>query len=64
MLYHKNFNFAGEDTKIPLLNYVYNPPLDCVPALPDWRTQVREALPFMKRLEEMAAIQESIENSD
>ncbi len=37
--------------------------LDCVPALPDWRTQVREALPFMKRLEEMAAIQESIENA-
>ena len=34
--------------------------LDSVPARPDWKTLVRESIRFMKQMERMAALQESI----
>ncbi len=34
--------------------------LDSVPAKPDWQTLVRHSLPFMKQMEQAAALQERI----
>ena len=36
--------------------------LDSIPALPDWKTLLRQTLPFMKQMEATAALQEEIKH--